>query len=293
MADEDFDALAAEYALGTLSEDERAEADRLAARDAEFAGRIAAWERRLGTLEAMVDPVEPPAEVWDHICTRMAETVPDAALRLPEVATAAPARDVEASNVAILRRRVRRWRGVAALTGAMAAALLLVIGIGRYRPELLPPQLQPPVQTQIVERVVERERIVQAPPPPAPPPQPAPGRFVAVLQRDTGTPAFLITVDINNRSLTVRRVAPTPEPGKSHELWLVSDRFPAPHSLGLVGAGEFTQRTALTAYDPDTIHNATFAISLEPEGGSPTGSPTGLVLFTGKLLEAMPPAPQP
>jgi anti-sigma-K factor RskA len=290
MADEDFDALAAEYVLGTLSEEERAEAERLAARDAEFASRIAAWERRLGILEAMVDPVEPPSEVWDHIRARIAETVPDAMLRLPEVATAPPARDVEASNVVMLRRRVRRWRSVAALTGAMAAALLLVIGIGRYRPELLPPQLQPPVRTQVVERVVERERIVQAP---APPPQPAPGRFVAVLERDAGTPAFLITVDINNRSLTVRRVAPTPEPGKSHELWLVSDRFPAPHSLGLVGAGEFTQRTALTAYDPDTIHNATFAISLEPEGGSPTGAPTGPVLFTGRLLEAVPPSPQP
>jgi anti-sigma-K factor RskA len=290
MADEDFDALAAEYVLGTLSEEERAEAERLAARDAEFAGRIAAWERRLGTLEAMVDPVEPPSEVWDHIRARIAETVPDAVLRLPEVATAAPARDAVASNVVMLRRRVRRWRGVAALTGVIAAALLIVAGIGRYRPDLLPPQLQPPVQTQVVERVVEREGIVQAP---APPPQPAPGRFVAVLQRDAGTPAFLITVDINNRSLTVRRVAPTPEPGKSHELWLVSDRFPAPHSLGLVGAGEFTQRAALTAYDPDTINNATFAISLEPEGGSPTGAPTGPVLFTGRLLEAVPPSSRP
>jgi anti-sigma-K factor RskA len=146
------------------------------------------------------------------------------------------------------------------------------------------------VETQVVEKIVERERIVQAPAPPSPP-QSAPGRFVAVLARDAGTPAFLVTVDIANRSLTVRRVAPTAEAGRSHELWLVSDRFPAPHSLGLIGAGEFTRRAALTAYDPATINSATFAVSLEPEGGSPTGAPTGPVLFTGRLIEALPPRP--
>ena len=34
--------------------------------------------------------------------------------------------------------------------------------------------------------------------------------------------------------------------------------------------------------------NATYAVSLEPEGGSPTGLPTGPVLFTGKLIQATP-----
>jgi anti-sigma-K factor RskA len=286
MADEDLDALAAEYVLGTLNGDERANVERLAERDAGFAGRIASWERRLGTLEEMVEPVEPPPEVWTRIRERIAAAAPEAALRLPEIV---PAAEPDRSNVVVLlRRRVRRWRGVAALTGALAAALLLVAGIGRYRPELLPPQLKPPVETQVVEKVVERvvERVVEVPQP-APP---SPGRFVAVLQRDAGAPGFLLTVDVANRSLTVRRVAP-PEAGRSHELWLVSNRFPAPRSLGLVGAGEFTQRAALAQYDADTINTATYAISLEPEGGSPTGAPTGPVLFTGRLLEAVPPPP--
>jgi anti-sigma-K factor RskA len=282
MADEDFDALAAEYVLGTLSADERTNVEQLAARDAGFAGRIASWERRLGTLEAMVDPVEPPEAIWTHVRERIAETTPDAALRLPEVSV--PPRDVRpGSNVIVLRRRVRRWRGVAALSGAIAAALLITIGIGRYRPELLPPELRPPVETKVVERVVER--VVQVPQPAAP----APGRFVAVLQRDAGAPAFLLTVDVGNRSLTVRRVTGTAEAGRSYELWLVSNRFPTPRSLGVVGAGEFTQRPALASYDADTINSATYAVSLEPEGGSPTGVPTGPVLFTGRLVEAVPP----
>ena len=287
MADEDFDALAGEYVLGTLTAEERAGAERLASRDAAFAARIADWERRLGTLEAMVEPVEPPDEIWSRIRERIGEVQPDAPLRLPEVPSAPAAAHADVSNTVLLERRARRWRAIAALIAAIAAALLLALGIARYYPELLPPQLQPPVRTQVVEKIVERERVVQAPAPPA---APAPGRFVAVLQGDSGTPpAFLLTVDVGNRTITVRRVAATPEPGRSHELWLVSDRFPTPHSLGVVGAAEFTQRAALTAYDPDTIHTASYAISLEPEGGSPTGAPTGPFLFAGRLIEAVPP----
>ncbi len=59
----------------------------------------------------------------------------------------------------------------------------------------------------------------------------------------------------------------------------------------MIGANEFTHPATLTAYDPETISDATFAVSLEPEGGSPTGQPTGPVLFSGKLVEAVPPAP--
>ena len=41
-------------------------------------------------------------------------------------------------------------------------------------------------------------------------------------------------------------------------------------------------------YDPATISSATYTISLEPEGGSPTGVPTGPILFTGTLVESVP-----
>ena len=63
--------------------------------------------------------------------------------------------------------------------------------------------------------------------------------------------------------------------------------------VGRIGADEFTQVPALNAYDQSTIENATFAVSLEPEGGSPTGTATGPVLFSGKLLEAVPPTRSP
>ena len=43
----------------------------------------------------------------------------------------------------------------------------------------------------------------------------------------------------------------------------------------------------------DTLRAASYAVSLEPAGGSPSGVPTGPVLFTGKLVDALPGAPPP
>jgi anti-sigma-K factor RskA len=93
--------------------------------------------------------------------------------------------------------------------------------------------------------------------------------------------------------MTVRRVAADDPVGKSFELWLVSNKYPAPRSLGVVQPGEFTRPSLLASFDADTIRDAVFAISLEPEGGSPTGAATGPVLWTGKLIETLPAGPAP
>ena len=55
------------------------------------------------------------------------------------------------------------------------------------------------------------------------------------LQQEPTAPAFLLTVDAQTRTLTVRSVSATPEAGRSYELWLISKRFPAPRSLGTGG----------------------------------------------------------
>jgi anti-sigma-K factor RskA len=116
----------------------------------------------------------------------------------------------------------------------------------------------------------------------------SPARLVAVLQREATSPAFILTVDLANRSLTVRRVAAPREPGKSYELWLISSKYPGPRSLGLIGTGDFTQSSDPAFDDPASIGNATFAVSLEPEGGSPTGAPSN-VIFLGKPVTSIPP----
>jgi anti-sigma-K factor RskA len=67
MYDDDRDALAAEYVLGTLSAEEREQAEALLAIDHGFAETVRLWEHRLGELNVMVEAVEPPADLWERI----------------------------------------------------------------------------------------------------------------------------------------------------------------------------------------------------------------------------------
>lgn len=272
MTDDTPELLAAEYVLGTLATDERQQAEGLIARDPEFARMVRYWERRLGQLHAMVQPIEPPPETWAGIQARIDGVAPSAEMLLPRPDRAETVRPAGDSNVVVLRRRLGRWQQVAGAFAGIAAVLLAIVVTAAFDPQLLPAPLRPePIE---IVRTVTREV--------------NPGRFVAVLQANAASPAFILTVDVANRTATVRRVAAEPQAGKSYELWLVSDRFAAPRSLGLVGAAEFARPT-LASFDPSTISDATYAVSLEPEGGSPTGVPTGPVLFSAKLVAAEPP----
>jgi anti-sigma-K factor RskA len=109
-------------------------------------------------------------------------------------------------------------------------------------------------------------------------PVPAPqGRFVAVLQPEGQGSAFVASVDLASGFVSIRRVGAEVPAGKSHELWAVGGGREKPQSLGVVNAS-LKVPVKLSA---DTV----LAVSLEPEGGSPTGQPTGPVLYTGKLVE--------
>ncbi len=59
----------------------------------------------------------------------------------------------------------------------------------------------------------------------------------------------------------------------------------------VIGGADFTVRPSTTSYDADLISKATYAVTLEPEGGSSTGIPTGPIVYTGKLIETVPTLP--
>ena len=63
--------IAGEYVLGTLDGDERMHVQSLLASDAEFAAKVKVWERRLGELHLMVEPVEPDRAIWERIKTKL------------------------------------------------------------------------------------------------------------------------------------------------------------------------------------------------------------------------------
>ena len=93
---DDKDALAGEYVLGTLDANERAAAQELLAADREFAAKVRHWERRLGELHLMVEPVEPEPEsnIWQRIKAKLPEPV------TPEPAPEPAKLDVDVAEVA-------------------------------------------------------------------------------------------------------------------------------------------------------------------------------------------------
>lgn len=152
-----------------------------------------------------------------------------------------------ASIVVRLATRARRWRAVAVATGAIAASLAGVL---------------------VYERALR-------------PNEAAGGQFIAVVNRDAQQPALIVRVDTRAGTVSVRSVATEQPADKSLELWYVAGGT-APKSLGLVpeGAGSAQQRLPV----PRLATDAVFAVTVEPKGGSPTGGPTGPIVYSGKLI---------
>ncbi|MBU1210461.1 MAG: anti-sigma factor [Alphaproteobacteria bacterium] len=112
---------------------------------------------------------------------------------------------------------------------------------------------------------------------------PSAERFVAVFQSNDEQPVFVMSIDLKSRQIVVRPVTARPTPGKTYQLWIASDRLgDKPRSLGLLDDPSQPTRKTLP-YDPDLLQEATFGISVEPEGGSPTGTPTGQAIH-GRLI---------
>jgi anti-sigma-K factor RskA len=280
---EDHSALAAEYALGTLDANERAQVETMMSADKDFTALVVAWEHKLGTLNQMVGSVEPRPELWEKIRAAIGHSEQQSPIVPPQSAPRPVAPEIEAapvaadtSNVIRLNANARRWRMIAMAASAIAAALVVMIGVGVSTPDLLPDSMRLRPKTQVAE----------VKPPPAPRPS---GQYVAVLQKDGGGPAFILTVDEATRNFTVRKIGASAEPGSSFELWLISDKLPKPRSLGVIGADDFTSRPVLASFDPDTVKSATYAVTVEQAGGSPDGNPHSAPILTGKLIETVPP----
>jgi anti-sigma-K factor RskA len=105
----------------------------------------------------------------------------------------------------------------------------------------------------------------------------------SLLQADPQTIYWRVEVlgDHQELRLQAQNVYDLPA-GKAHELWALPEGG-APVSLGLLPkTGE--QRRVLTPAQQTALAGAKqIAVSLEPEGGSPTGAPTGPVLLVAPL----------
>ncbi|HJS84920.1 MAG TPA: anti-sigma factor [Acetobacteraceae bacterium] len=110
--------------------------------------------------------------------------------------------------------------------------------------------------------------VLRAPPPPV----------AAVLTQTTGAAPALLALTSPGGTLTIQPatpLAPPPE-GRDYELWALPAGALHPHSLGVLPP---TGRRLDVRLAPGTR----VLVSLEPKGGSPSGLPTGPVLFGGQM----------
>jgi anti-sigma-K factor RskA len=114
--------------------------------------------------------------------------------------------------------------------------------------------------------------------------------FMSVIQTSSiATFANQWNVETNkgqSKLVVTRSVNVSLDPNRDYELWALPDSGAAPVSLGLMpksGTRELdlnpAQRAALSG-------SGKIAVSLEPIGGSPTGAPTGPVLFVAEVTRA-------
>lgn len=103
--------------------------------------------------------------------------------------------------------------------------------------------------------------------------------MIVVLHATKGSETIVAGLSPDRRQLSIQplqKVALTSD--QSLELWALKKDGP-PASLGVIAADK------LTAVNQHALPKDTkgLAVSLEPLGGSPTGAPTGPVLFVGDL----------
>ncbi|MDH6146892.1 MULTISPECIES: anti-sigma factor [Paraburkholderia] len=109
------------------------------------------------------------------------------------------------------------------------------------------------------------------------------GYMVATIARSDGVASWTATVDFQRANMVIVPAAtPKIAADRSTELWLI------PAGAKPIPLGVFSPGTPVSVQlPPQTVSRivakAVLAVSLEPQGGSPTGQPSGPVLATGEL----------
>ena len=260
--------LAGEYVLGALDDAEMRAVRRRAKQDAALEAAIAGWERRLSPLAVVVPPAPPPEALWARLeraiavvsdddlpAERTAPAARPATLPRPLSGLPRPADRTPSAEVTPLVPRHRAMpspRRVWPWQFATVASLALAAGIAAVA-------LVPSVAL----------RLHLAPPP---------SRFAALMPADSHTPGFLAAAQPDG-SVVLTALSPVSvPPGHDLELWILRPGDTAPASLGVLPPGG--RRVLLASLPPD---GTKLMVSLEPPGGSPTGAPTGPVLYAGAL----------
>lgn len=106
---------------------------------------------------------------------------------------------------------------------------------------------------------------------------------VVVLAAPDGKAGFVATAERGSRYLTVKALEPVEVPrDRVLELWMMPDGK-RPLSLGFAPASGVARLAVRSPVGIALQSIPMLAISVEPMGGSPAGTPSGRVLYTGRV----------
>lgn len=150
-------------------------------------------------------------------------------------------------------QRLSFWRPLALVTSAAAISLLIFTTYSVYKPTVEPAK-----------------------------------PLVALLSDQKAEAGWFLTLQPEKKTLQVKVVTPPKVAAdKSLELWMLPGKDQAPISLGLLPVSGTKTLPIPEDKLKILLAAAGLAVSLEPSGGSPTGAPTGPVLYQGSLMSVL------
>jgi hypothetical protein len=262
----EFRDLAAALALDALDPDERALAyahlaEKIAHEDC--AGAFARAQETARLLSGAVVDMRPPGRVWRWIEARVSARPPRRRWAL--VAGWAAAAAVGLAAVLLAGRGARLTRQLESARG-QAASLETRVGSSEDLARQCAAQLDSARKTSSLAR--EAIALLEQP-----------GSKVAQFAPQGGfAGAALAVIGPDGRRAILLSTTLFPAPSRDYQLWVIPPGpGAAPVPAGLVGAAE---RLALGEFQTGALGRgaAALAVSAEPKGGSPTGTPTTVVL---------------
>lgn len=247
---QELDMLAADYVMGLLDASGEAAAEARLEHDDAFQNAVNHWRKRLADFDMSAAPTTPTAQLWQRIAQSTRS----------DRSAAVPAGMRGAMRGATLWHNLRFWR-VTGLVGTAAAVIFAVLAIGSIS----------------TSKHLRRDLIALAQRKP---------QFVAVLVSDqTREVGAVVNAFANGRAELIPLKAIDVPPGRVLQVWTLWDRTAGPKPIGL------TSQSRVLTLDldelPETTPGQLFEITLEPEGGSPTGRPTGPILFKGNTAKVL------